>query len=84
MHRFLAFLTILAATASLSLAQDASQLPAPAAAKETILHKFCSRDNCADGSQPQAPLIMDKQGNLYGTTNMGGTNGYGVIFKVAP
>jgi uncharacterized repeat protein (TIGR03803 family) len=82
MHRFLAFLTILAATASLSLAQDASQLPAPAAAKETILHKFCSRDNCADGSQPQAPLIMDKQGNLYGTTEFGGATGNGAVFEL--
>jgi uncharacterized repeat protein (TIGR03803 family) len=29
-------------------------------------------------------LVMDKSGNLYGTTNTGGANGYGEIFKVAP
>jgi uncharacterized repeat protein (TIGR03803 family) len=27
---------------------------------------------------------MDKGGNLYGTTNTGGANGYGEIFKVKP
>jgi uncharacterized repeat protein (TIGR03803 family) len=29
-------------------------------------------------------LVMDKSGSLYGTTNTGGANGYGEIFKVAP
>jgi uncharacterized repeat protein (TIGR03803 family) len=29
-------------------------------------------------------LVMDKSGNLYGTTNTGGANGYGEIFKVTP
>jgi uncharacterized repeat protein (TIGR03803 family) len=37
-----------------------------------------------DGLYSFSNLVLDKQGNLYGTTNMGGTNGYGVIFKVAP
>lgn len=27
---------------------------------------------------------MDKSGNLYGTTLIGGTGGYGVVFKVTP
>jgi uncharacterized repeat protein (TIGR03803 family) len=37
----------------------------------------------ADGSNPQANLIADAKGNLYGTTYFGGS-GYGVIFKLSP
>jgi uncharacterized repeat protein (TIGR03803 family) len=40
--------------------------------KETILHSFCSLENCADGSAPFAGLIQDEAGNLYGTTISGG------------
>jgi uncharacterized repeat protein (TIGR03803 family) len=37
-----------------------------------------------DGLYSFSNLIMDKSGNLYGTTNEGGANGLGVIFKVKP
>ncbi|MFZ0684492.1 MAG: choice-of-anchor tandem repeat GloVer-containing protein [Terriglobales bacterium] len=40
--------------------------------------------NGADGSQPYGSLIMDKSGNLYGTTANGGSNGGGVVFEVTP
>lgn len=33
---------------------------------------------------PTAGVIFDKWGNLYGTTSGGGTNGLGVIYKLAP
>ena len=52
--------------------------------KETILHRF-SR---ADGAAPQGGVILDSAGNLYGTTNSGGTSphcqpaGCGTVFKV--
>lgn len=60
---------------------------------ETVLYRFCAQSNCADGSNPLAGLIMDAQGNLYGTTanggNMnancayGGSNfGCGTVFKL--
>jgi len=29
-------------------------------------------------------LVIDKEGNLYGTTNLGGSSGAGVAFKVTP
>lgn len=40
---------------------------------ETILHSF-SNDHI-DGSYPYASLTFDSSGNLYGTTNTGGTSG---------
>jgi uncharacterized repeat protein (TIGR03803 family) len=51
---------------------------------ETALHSFCSLPACLDGALPQAGLIADKAGNLYGTTLYGGTASQGVVFKVTP
>jgi uncharacterized repeat protein (TIGR03803 family) len=51
---------------------------------ETVLHAFCSEVNCADGAIPAGPLVMDAGGNLYGMTTYGGTDGGGVLFKLAP
>jgi uncharacterized repeat protein (TIGR03803 family) len=58
--------------------------------EETTLYTFCSLNNCEDGERPSAaPVVRDKQGNLYGTTIFGGkytctTNGLGcgVVFKL--
>jgi uncharacterized repeat protein (TIGR03803 family) len=46
--------------------------------KETVLHFF----TFADGGDPQATLIRDKEGNLYGTALLGGAYSYGSVFKV--
>jgi len=35
--------------------------------QETVLYNFCSLPGCADGSTPNAGLIQDLVGNLYGT-----------------
>ncbi len=57
---------------------------------ETVLYSFCSIQNCADGAEPVAGLIQDAQGNLYGTTYLGGLynpyvpGGYGTVFKLGP
>jgi uncharacterized repeat protein (TIGR03803 family) len=51
----------------------------PTTKQETLLYKF--KDG-ADGANPFADLIMDAQGNLYGTTVSGGA-GYGVVFEVS-
>jgi uncharacterized repeat protein (TIGR03803 family) len=50
---------------------------------ETILHSFCSSSGCADGRSPYGALIRDANGNLYGTTFIGGVYGYGVVFKLS-
>ena len=50
----------------------------------TVLYNFCSQSGCADGSQPNAPLIQGTDGNFYGTTSLGGTSNYGTVFKITP
>ncbi len=50
---------------------------------ETVLYSFVG--GATDGSDPQASLVMDKSGNLYGTTTGGGASGKGTVFElVAP
>jgi uncharacterized repeat protein (TIGR03803 family) len=54
--------------------------------REQVLHRFSGED----GSNPQtASLILDAQGNLFGTTEFGGAsgcdgNGCGVAFELIP
>jgi uncharacterized repeat protein (TIGR03803 family) len=36
------------------------------------------------GTLPLAPLVQASDGNFYGTTNEGGTNGGGTLFKITP
>ena len=40
--------------------------------KESVLYRFCSLGNCADGEAPYGSLTFDSAGNLYGTTSGGG------------
>ena len=56
---------------------------------ETTLYSFCPGQTCTDGFSPTGGVIMDRTGNLYGTTSAGGGsgcngNGCGTVFKVAP
>jgi hypothetical protein len=44
------------------------------AASEKVLYSFCSANNCVDGAGPSAGVILDSAGNLYGTTQGGGTH----------
>lgn len=51
---------------------------------ETVLYSFCSATSCTDGDGPFGGLILDSNGNLYGTTVAGGTGQVGTVFKLAP
>jgi len=50
--------------------------------EETILHSFNIGSD--DGVNPQAGVILDKQGNIYGTTRNGSTYNGGILFELAP
>jgi uncharacterized repeat protein (TIGR03803 family) len=49
------------------------------AGQETVLYSFTGG---ADGSTPQAGVIRDSAGNLYGTTFQGGARDLGLMYKV--
>ena len=57
---------------------------AQAAATFDRLYSFCSQPSCTDGDTPRGGLIQATDGNLYGTTNDGGSNGFGTVFKITP
>jgi uncharacterized repeat protein (TIGR03803 family) len=51
--------------------------------KTTVLYSF-NKEYTGDGQGPEAGLIMDKKGNLYGTTLSGGAyHYYGTVFKLS-
>jgi uncharacterized repeat protein (TIGR03803 family) len=47
-----------------------------------VLHDFNSL--VGDGTYPQAALINDSSGNLYGTTHDGGASNDGIVFELTP
>jgi uncharacterized repeat protein (TIGR03803 family) len=54
--------------------------------EETLLYSFSGG---SDGAQPSSTLLLDSQGNLYGTTQNGGNvqcggTGCGVVFELSP
>jgi len=46
---------------------------------ESVLYSFTGG---ADGSTPEAKVVRDAQGNLYGMTKVGGAYGYGTVFEL--
>ncbi|HLH55425.1 MAG TPA: choice-of-anchor tandem repeat GloVer-containing protein [Verrucomicrobiae bacterium] len=40
--------------------------------------------NFTDGSYPAAGLVLGADGNFYGTTQQGGTGGFGTVFRITP
>jgi uncharacterized repeat protein (TIGR03803 family) len=52
--------------------------------RQKVLYAFCKRTNCLDGTTPISRPTLDGAGNLYGTANLGGTFGRGVIYKLTP
>jgi hypothetical protein len=46
----------------------------------SVLHRFKG----SDGVGPQAGVVIDNRGNIYGTTLQGGADYYGVVFEITP
>ncbi len=55
--------------------------PANGGWTETDLYDFTGG---SDGAIPYGSVLMDANGNLYGTASKGGANGYGVIWEITP
>ncbi len=56
---------------------------------ETVLYNFCGEASgftCLDGEAPGGQLVFDAAGNLFGTTNLGGTGFLygGTVFQLSP
>jgi uncharacterized repeat protein (TIGR03803 family) len=49
---------------------------------ETLLYNFGA--NATDGIHPRGGVVMDAEGNLYGTTIEGGVYALGTVFRVTP
>jgi uncharacterized repeat protein (TIGR03803 family) len=49
--------------------------------KFTVLHDLVAG---RDGSGPNGPLLLDIDGNLYGTAQDSGPNGWGTVFRITP
>jgi uncharacterized repeat protein (TIGR03803 family) len=48
---------------------------------EKVLYTF---NGGSDAGEPFGPVILDSNGNLYGTATKGGAHDYGVIFELSP
>lgn len=57
---------------------------------ETVLYHFCPEKGCSDGELPYGTVVLDSAGNLYGTTEYGGTvgcgdgQGCGAVYELSP
>ncbi len=58
---------------------DGTVYEVDAAGMEKVLYSF---NGSPDGENPEAGLVLDQSGNLYGTTSLGGADGQGTVFKV--
>jgi uncharacterized repeat protein (TIGR03803 family) len=82
--RTLGVAVVLVSVLSATTAILAQSPEGAAAVTYSVLYSF-QRSN--DGCAPEAGIVRDAEGNLYGTTRSGGDNpdyDYGTVFKLAP
>jgi uncharacterized repeat protein (TIGR03803 family) len=70
-------------TASGGLGNNGTVFKINAAATESVLYSFAGQ-YAGDGQGSEGNLIMDSAGNLYGTTELGGADNSGTVFKISP
>jgi len=56
----------------------------PAGYAQTIKTLYSFTNHSGDGANPIAGVTMDAAGNIYGTTEYGGTAGYGTVYELSP
>jgi uncharacterized repeat protein (TIGR03803 family) len=49
----------------------------------TTLYRFCAQSSCTDGEYPYGTVVPDAAGDVFGTTQIGGANDFGVLFEVS-
>lgn len=64
--------------------QDGTVFKVTTGGELTLIESFCLSSTCNGPNQPRSPLVQDLYGNLYGTSEWGGPNSYGTVFKIAP
>jgi len=69
---FIAVVTHCLLISSSSLGQEPAVI-------EKVIYSFAGG---TDGMDPEAGLLRDSKGNLYGTTLSGGTTGWGTVYRV--
>lgn len=52
------------------------------AKKLTVLHSFDATGATTEGTHPYAGLVQASDGNFYGVSSAGGTNGQGTLFRI--
>jgi uncharacterized repeat protein (TIGR03803 family) len=65
----------------IALALTVALTPAAQAQTFQVIYNFTGG---IGGVYPWASMTIDKAGNLYGTTELGGAGGFGMVFKLAP
>jgi len=48
----------------------------------TELYSWCTLESCDDGWEPYGDMVQGSDGNLYGTTSVGGSQNGGVVFSM--
>jgi uncharacterized repeat protein (TIGR03803 family) len=56
--------------------------PNGASSPFAVLYNFCADTNCNDGQEPNGHLVLDADGDIFGTTAYGGDGSLGTLFEL--